>query len=379
MVPETPNETPTVTPTETPKRSHPFPFVVPGVIALVFALVAGLIRLPWALPFGESFTMLHGPLMISGFLGTVIGAERAAAIARPWAWLAPVGTGLGALLLLIASNMPPVTPLGVQRAGGLLFTVGAVMLVVIFGRIIRAQPERFNWVMGLGALCFLASNVLLLVGRPVVAAVPFWTVFLVLTIAGERLELNRLMRPRRGASALFAVAAGALLVGALSSLWSLRSGDIILGGAMIVLGGWLVINDIARRTIRMSGVTRYVAAALLSGYCWLAVSGYLHLAHPGEVAGLHYDAALHSLYVGFVLAMIFGHAPIIVPALSGRAVDFRAHFYLPLVLLHGSLLLRIAGDVHAWLPGRRWGGLLNEVALVLFLVILVVAIRRGSR
>ncbi len=87
----------------------------------------------------------------------------------------------------------------------------------------------------------------------------------------------------------------------------------------------------------------------------------------GTTAGIYYDAILHGVFVGFVMAMIFGHAPIIFPAIIGKAMPFRPVFYSHLGLLHFSLLLRIMGDLMLWLPGREWGGLLHEVAILLFL------------
>jgi hypothetical protein len=35
-------------------------------------------------------------------------------------------------------------------------------------------------------------------------------------------------------------------------------------------------------------------------------------------------------------------------------------------LLHASLVLRVIGDCAPWLPGRRWGGLVNAVAIIVF-------------
>jgi hypothetical protein len=52
--------------------------------------------------------------------------------------------------------------------------------------------------------------------------------------------------------------------------------------------------------------------------------------------------------------MIFGHAPIIFPALTGRAVRFSRFFYVYLFLLHLSLLLRQIGDLSSWSSGRMW-------------------------
>ncbi len=78
---------------------------------------------------------------------------------------------------------------------------------------------------------------------------------------------------------------------------------------------------------------------------------------------------LHMIFMGFVFSMIFGHAPIIVPALLGVQVPYTPLFYIHLSLLHLSLLLRMAGDLLLWLPGRRWGGMLNGVVVVLFLLV----------
>jgi len=73
------------------------------------------------------------------------------------------------------------------------------------------------------------------------------------------------------------------------------------------------------------------------------------------------------VFVGFVFAMIFGHAPIIFPAILGQPIRFHPSFYLHLGLLHLSLALRIWGDLALQAEWHRWGGLLNEVAVLLFL------------
>jgi hypothetical protein len=65
--------------------------------------------------------------------------------------------------------------------------------------------------------------------------------------------------------------------------------------------------------------------------------------------------------------MIFGHAPIIFPAVLGLPIAFHSAFYVHLVLLHLSLALRVSGDLLLWWPARQWGGLLNVVVVLLFL------------
>ena len=99
----------------------------------------------------------------------------------------------------------------------------------------------------------------------------------------------------------------------------------------------------------------------------------------GIVAGPLYDAMLHVVFVGFVFAMIFGHAPIIFPAVLNLPGPVQSTFYAPLLALHLSLLLRAIGDLAGWSPGRQWGGLLNVMAVLLFLGKLVHTIWRGKR
>ena len=83
--------------------------------------------------------------------------------------------------------------------------------------------------------------------------------------------------------------------------------------------------------------------------------------------GRAYDAELHAIFLGFVMSMIFAHAPVIVPAVLGRPLPFRRSLYVPLALLHVSLILRLAGG--DWAGGTaawQWGGSLNEVAILAF-------------
>ena len=55
-----------------------FPLILLAVLALLAGLWAGLLRMAWQLPLLQpTLPMSHGPLMVSGFLGTLIGLERA--------------------------------------------------------------------------------------------------------------------------------------------------------------------------------------------------------------------------------------------------------------------------------------------------------------
>jgi hypothetical protein len=118
---------------------------------------------------------------------------------------------------------------------------------------------------------------------------------------------------------------------------------------------------------------------LFSGFIWLGISGVLQLYFGALYAGPFYDAVLHAIFVGFVISMIFGHAPIIFPAILGTPVNFYPAFYGHLLLLHLSLLLRITGDLTSQLAVRKWGGLLNEFAILLFLGATIYSIVKGRK
>jgi hypothetical protein len=221
--------------------------------------------------------------------------------------------------------------------------------------------------MGVGALAWLVGNSLWLSGWPIFRVVGWWAGFLVLTIAGERLELSRFLPTSRTGRTVFVGGAGLFAAGLVLALSVFGSGARLSGLGLLVLTFWLLRFDIARRSLQKAGLARFVAVSLLSGYLWLGVAGLLGLRFGGLAAGPHYDAWLHAIFLGFVFAMIFGHAPIIFPAVLGVPVPFRPAFYSHLALLHLSLVLRVVGDVAAWWPGRLWGGLLNAVAVLLFL------------
>jgi hypothetical protein len=121
---------------------------------------------------------------------------------------------------------------------------------------------------------------------------------------------------------------------------------------------------------------------LLAGYVWLGVAGATWIVAPTAV-GPTYDAQVHALFLGFVISMVFGHAPVIVPALLRIAPSFTPAAYGYLALLHASLLVRVVGgDVLGIASLRRWGGLANAVAILWFLgatVWSVVAARTAAR
>lgn len=342
-----------------------------AMIALLAGMWAGLLRLGWAMSLSQpALLFAHGPLMVSGFLGTLISLERAVALGRRWAYAAPGLTALGGLALIIGVPGP---------FAAVAITLGSSLLLAMFVLIIRAQPALFTVTMGVGVVAWVVGNGLWLAGWPVFEVVSWWLGFLVLTIAGERLELSRFLPRSAGSDSAFLIIVVVLWAGLTAGGFAAADGARVTGLSLLALTLWLLRHDIARRTVRQKGLTRFVAVCLLSGYVWLGIGGLLAVVFGRSIAGLQYDAVLHAVFLGFVFGMIFGHAPIIFPAVLGLHIPFRPTFYAHVGLLHLSLALRIAGDLVASAALRQWGGLFNVVAVLAFLANTAYAVRGARR
>jgi hypothetical protein len=337
--------------------AHRLPLLAGAVVSLAAGLWGGLRLLGLGVPVpGPALTEQHGPLMALGFLGTLISLERAVALGRPWAYTAPALAGLGAVTAV--GGLAGISRLLLTAAGGWLIAVYLVLLSRRPGREVAVQMS--------GAVAWYAAGLLWTSGRTVADLVPWLTAFLVLTIAGERLELARVAFLRRGAGDGLLAAAALVGAGAVVSAGRPEAGWRLAGLGMLALAGWLALHDIARRTVRGTGLPRYAAVCLLSGYAWLAAAGTIWaLAGRPETGGV-YDAALHTVFLGFVMSMVFGHAPVILPAVLRVRLPYHPVLYGPLALLHAAVLIRVGGDL-AGLPGvRTAGGVLGEAALASF-------------
>jgi hypothetical protein len=361
------------------------PLLLPAMLALVAGVLAGVWRLgAWPSAPESELPMRavtsHGALMVCGFFGAVISLERAVALSGAarghgvaWAWSAPLAAGLGTLLALAGS-----------AAAALAWWMAAAVLAAATLHIWRRQREAFVGVLALGASSWAVGNTLLLAGSGVAQAVPWWLAFLVFTIAGERLELSRLVPRPPGARAAFAVILAGLVAALLLGLagptldGAADTAQALFGGGLLALALWLLRHDLARRTVRQQGLVRYIALSLLTGFAWLAAGGLLLAAAALPGAGAAWrDAALHALLLGFVFSMVFGHAPIVMPAVLRIALPYRRHFHLPLWLLHASVALRVGAGLADWTAGRQAAAGGSALALAVFVATMVSAARGG--
>jgi hypothetical protein len=331
------------------------------VVAMLLAgaIVGGLLRAGVPVPAASAWPgqalLAHAFLMICGFLGSVIGIERAVAAKACAAFAAPIASASAGVAALS----------GAPLLAAWLSVFAALAFVLVNVSMLVRQRAPHIGVLLAGASAWFVGSLLFALGGAAggAAALPWWFSFLILTIAGERLEMTRLMRRRAGAAGLLCIVLGCQLLGAAVFSLSAAAGAFVFGAALLALAAWLVCFDIARRTLASSGLSRYMATCLLAGYAWLGIAGVAWMAtaagHPLR------DLALHALGLGFVFSMMLAHAPVILPALTRIKVHFGAWFYLPLVLLHGSLAIRVAGSLAPEL--LRAGALGNAAAIAAFL------------
>ncbi|WP_203561355.1 hypothetical protein [Ideonella livida] len=341
-----------------------------ALLNLLLAAGGGLARLgglppaAWG-PTGPSALGAHGAVMVGGFFGTVIALERVAALHRG-AWV-PALAGLGGLLAgLAGATLPAAWPL----AHG-LWGLSATGLLGLYAWAARHRgPSLPLAVEASAAAALLAGHLANAAGQAPAARLGY-AAFLVLTIAAERRELMRL-RP------LSVWAGRAFVLGWLGTLasvalaWHAPEEAARLWWALMVgLAVWLLCFDVARLQWRAPAWAGHTARCLGVGYLWLGLAAVLGLA---GVAG-----AWHVLWLGFVWAMVFGHAPLMLPTLAGWRPRHTAWALLPLAVMGLSLGLRLAAEAWAGPDLRAAAGLGHALAWLLFGGVMAMAVRAGDR
>ncbi len=347
------------------------PAILFAVLSLFSGIWGGLSRMGLSLDVpSPTMIVFHGVLMVSGFLGTVITLERSAALEWGPGYFFALLSALGAFIV----------------GAGWLVEAGIVMVVLagagllgMYIYILFRQPTWHTFIMAVGALLWILGSVFWYQSWPFAYTADLWAGFLALTIIGERIELSRLVqtggRQRSQAGILSVLYAAGLIV---QIKWT-GVGVYISALSLIILALWLLKNDLARMTIRQTGLPRFMAFCLLSGFFWLIIGGAVSIWDFYGPDHLLYDAYLHAIFLGFVFSMIFAHAPVIFPSLTGMQVGYYERFYIHYLLLQISLIFRLAGDFMEDSMIRELGGILNGLAIVIFLVSTVAAVIQTQR
>ena len=338
----------------TPHRAW---LLLPAGASLLAGLDAGLLRMGVPAPLDTAaLPDVHGPLMVLGFLGTLIALERAVALRAAWGYASPVLLGLGGVALIA-----PVPLL----LGRMLLLDGSVALVAVLVALWRRRRDDEVLVQVLAA-CLAVLAALAWVRVEASAVVPLLAGFVVLTIAAERVELARFHLPRTAGTTLLWLATGLTL----AATWALVApgpGSRAFGVALLALVAWLAPRDVARRTVRSTGLPRFSAVAMLAGYGWLTVAGASWAVTGAPTTRAAHDVLVHTVFLGFAMSMVLAHAPVILPAVLHVGIPYHPALYAPVALLQAALLVRVvAGDAWGWVPALQAGGVGAAAALILF-------------
>lgn len=358
------------TSTRTPR---PLPWrtllMLPAGLSLLAGLNAALTLLELPALFNiAAWSEVHGMVLALGFVGTLIALERAVALGKLAGYLSPLLIGIGSLLLL--TSLP-------RNLGKLGLLLGMAGLIWVYIPLWRRQRDNAVLVQMLAAGLGTGAALLWLGGLDMNLLLPWLVAFVVLTIAGERIELARITMGARAGRRIVQLSWG-VTFGVLASLLWPQWGSIAFGLSLLVLTAFLATNDVARRTIKATGATRFMAACMLAGYFWLSVAAITWcFGFPGTQA--RYDTVIHAVFLGFTMSMIIAHSSTILPAVLRRPLPYRKMMWAPAVLLHAGLLLRVwIGDGLGYHGAWIIGSIINIIALLLFFAFAILSVVLGE-
>jgi hypothetical protein len=189
---------------------------LPFLLLAILALLTALCRADatgWQLPAFLSLALRAWSFNDPDF-GTLITPERAVAMNKSGC-IFPFLAGIGWLVTVLIQTLP---------LGPFLLTLASLGGVAILIEMARREFALHTVTMLLGMLAWFVGNLLWLFGWQIFQVVFFWQAFLVLTIAGERLELSRVLRPSRIQQNLFGAIIAIFLVAIIVSIFNPQIG-----------------------------------------------------------------------------------------------------------------------------------------------------------
>ena len=304
--------------------------------------------------------------MIGGFLGTLIALEKIIPLKRKILYLIPVLSG-GSIFLFIV---------GLGNYALLCLLIASFGLNVVFFIYWTRERSLIYLLMVVGAGCWLIGNILLLRTHFYPISISWWMAFVLLVITAERLELMKFLPVSQSKKNIFIALLILFLAGCVLSFH--YNGNYLTGLALMGISVWLMKYDVIGINLKREGLVKYIGIALLSGYTALLLSGMLLIVLSEKSMG--YDATLHSFFIGFVLAMIFAHGPIILPGVLGISLKpYHSFFYFWLLMLHLSWIIRTVADIGLNMEVRQYSGWASAIAIVGYFITLAFITIRSQR
>jgi hypothetical protein len=322
----------------------------------------GLLRIGWEIPL-HNIGGNHGAMMVGGFLGALICLESATLLKRKWAYLVPSFSGISVVAFL----------LGYENIGHLLLIVASIGLIIIQVGITTILKKPYLEFLIVGAFCWLAGNILLFQNQFYPTVFPWWMLFILFTVVGKRLEFSRFLPLENWQKYLLIFLLLITLVGFMMPYHG--TGRLFSGFGMVTVAIWMIKYDLSSLLVKKEGNYFYSGLALTIGYLWLIVSGFFFVF--ADTGPFGFDLVIHTFFLGFTFSILFAQSPITFPSILQRVIGpYRRVLYFCLGLLHLSLILRIVADILLWPEVRKWSGMFNGIAIILFLITLLILVQK---
>ena len=346
---------------------HRLPLLLCGATALIVGICTGLVRLGLDAPLA-ALSEYHGPLLICGLFGTLTSLERAAMSHRRLDYAGPVLCAGGTVLILC----------GAAAAGAVLYMLAAAAVSAATLRSVLIRKTLFATALAASAMSWLAGNVVWFYSASVPSAAGWWLAFLVFVIGGERLEFGGPGPKGYSFVLLFWASVAFMAAGGWITIAE-PAGALASGIGLILSGIWMMGNDMTLCRLRHRGKARFLIVNLAAGYAWLTAGGLIQLMSAPGTNAFTYDMTIHAVVIGFALSMVFGHALLVFPSILRIQLAFSRKLYVPLILLHAALVLRITGGLMEWNEARMLSGPMTALALAAFAAIVALGTLRMGR
>lgn len=348
------------------KTTLRLPLLAMAIICLFLGLWAGLSRIGWNVPV-LPVTAHHGAVMIGGFLGSLISLEKIIPLKKKLLLLIPLLSAVS-VAFFMGNQYEIAIILLISSSAGLCFA---------FAIYLTTERNRIYLLMLMGAVSWLIGNLLLLSTHFYPLAFPWWVAFILLIIAAERIELMKFLPIGKLNKNFFTCLVLLFPVGVLFPFHG--NGNLICGSSLAGASIWLLRFDLIGINMTKSGLSKYVATALLAGYIALFMTGIFFFTVVGKMMG--YDLLIHSFFIGFTFSMIFAHGPMILPGVLGipNVKPYHNTLYVWLITLHVSWILRAVGDITMLFEMRKISGLITSFAIMGYFITLAVITLHSQR
>ena len=336
------------------------------LLSLITGILGGWYRMGWeyALPAAAGS---HGLFMVGGFMGSVITLERMITMKKKWWLLFPALCALAVILGLVGQPFYMV----------LLQSIAALGIILFYFHHLQHDRSNYWYILSLGAASWLIGNLYFLITDTIPFALPWWVGFILFTILGERLELTRFLPISKQKIQILYVLLALAFVSLLLPLHG--AGQVLYPISLLGLTLWYATNDMALKSIKKPGYSRYLAVGVLTGYGWLAIHA-LTFAFFFREHSWGYDVFVHTFFLGFGFSMIWAHGPMILPAvLKVKNRPFHSILWVFWSLFQLTLLTRILTSLLELDQWRKLLGMLNGISMLLIFGAMVVLLKWMNR